>query len=117
MDSKWSGEGTVELVEHRLIICDEFNIEEDTKYNIKRWTLNSPIQSKGYAVFNQTIMGITNKIRLSKMVLIDNRIRSPYRMDSLATSIMPTLSMIGLDIKVTSTAKVTLTSRFNRHAC
>lgn len=64
MDSKWSDEETVKLVEHRPIIRDEFNIEEDTKHSFRRWTPNSQIQPKGYAV---SIIGITNMIRWSRL--------------------------------------------------
>jgi hypothetical protein len=40
--------GGDELAEKRVVVCDECGIEEDMNYNnIKRWTSNAPVQSKG----------------------------------------------------------------------
>ncbi|KAF4460194.1 cell division control 48 variant 1 [Fusarium albosuccineum] len=93
--SKWPDSDTVmELAEKRLIICDECDIEDDMNYNnIKRWTSNAPIQSKGVSAYlSQTIIGITNKLGFSKSGSINNSIGRRvivYRMDKRLGKLKP----------------------------
>lgn len=93
--SKWPDAETVmELAEKRLVICDECDIEEDMNYNnIKRWTSNAPVQSRGVSAYlSQTIIGITNKLGFSKMGSINNSIGRRviiYRMNKRLGKLKP----------------------------
>ncbi len=116
--SKWPDAETVmELAEKRLIICDECDIEEDMNYNnIKRWTSNAPVQSKGVSAYlSQTIIGITNKLGFSKTGSINNSIGRRvivYRMNKRLGKLKPfpkeaitnkiRLQFIGLALSVSS---------------
>lgn len=93
--SKWPDAETVmELAEKRLIVCDECDIEDDMNYNnIKRWTSNAPVQSKGVSAYlSQTIIGITNKLGFSKAGSINNSIGRRviiYRMNKRLGKLKP----------------------------
>lgn len=66
----------INLSEERLIVCDEFGIEDDMNYcNIKKWTSNAPVQCGGiFAHLSQTVIGITNKVGFASKSAINNSV-------------------------------------------
>ena len=93
--SKWPDTDMVmELLGKRLIVCDECGIKDDMNYNnVKRWTSNAPVQSKGVSAYlSQTMIGITNKIGFSSRGEINNSIGRRvvvYKMDKELGKVKP----------------------------